>query len=557
MTRLGVIILLCCLIGSSCDSTETATPEEQDKMPNPESLVASTLVDAYTEFRLTADLQNVSDDEKKMLSLLIDAAVEMDHIFWKQAFGDKKSLLESIDEPDLRKYAEYNYGPWDRLNGNSSFIKGIGVRPPGAQFYPEDITVAELDAASMADSSLVDLYTIVKRDSTGKLFSVPYHVEYATEISRAAEKLRAAAELAADASFKSYLMLRATALETGEYRPSDMAWMDMKSNQFDVVIGPIEVYEDELRGFKAAAEAYVLIKDREWSDRLSRYASMLPALQEQLPVDSLYKQEIPGLDSDLNAYDVVYYAGAANAGSKTIAINLPNDEVVQLEKGSRRLQLKNAMQAKFDKILAPIAQELIAEEQRKHVSFDAFFENVMFHEVAHGLGIKETVNGKGTVRSALAETYSAIEEGKADILGLFMVTKLHELGELDSQSLMDNYVTFMAGIFRSVRFGASSSHGKANMIRFNYFEEKGAFTRDSSGVYSVNQDEMTTAMNDLSEKILVLQGDGNYIESKLLLSEYGIVKEQLQLDLDRLNDVGIPVDIVFRQGKSVLGIGAE
>ena len=554
MTRYAVVALLCCFVTIGCDSTETKPGEEKDEMPKIESIVASNLVEKYTDFRLEADLSDFSDADKKIVALLIDASDEMDKIFWKQAYGDKDSLLKNIDEPDLLKFAEYNYGPWDRLNENRSFVEGIGARPAGAQFYPIDITIDELTTASMTDSTLVDEYSIVKRDSSGKLFSIPYHEAYADELSAAASKLREAAELCTDASLKNYLSLRADALESSRYRESDMAWMDMKTNSIDVVIGPIEVYEDELRGYKTSAEAYVLVKDKEWSDRLSRYASLLPELQRQLPVADEYKREVPGSDSDLNAYDVLYYAGAANAGSKTIAINLPNDEVVQEAKGSRRLQLKNAMLAKFDKILKPISQELIVEEQQASVTFDAFFENVMFHEVAHGLGIKETINGQGTVRSALAETYSALEEGKADILGLFMVHKLYEMDELESSNLMNNYVTFMAGIFRSVRFGASSAHGRANMMRFNYFQERGAFSRDSTGAYRVEFDSMTVAMNDLSEKILILQGDGDYEGTTQLIRDYGTIRPELQQDLERLNDVGIPVDIVFRQGKKVLGI---
>ncbi|NND72100.1 MAG: Zn-dependent hydrolase [Rhodothermales bacterium] len=554
MIRLLSVFLIASFFAAGCDSNDPASNETEDKMPEPEVIAAAALVDKYTEFRLEADLTNLSESEKAMLSLLIDAADHMDDIFWKQSYGSRDSLLESIKDPDLRTFARINYGPWDRLDDNKPFVEGIGAKPAGAQFYPADITVEELMGAAEQDSTLVDLYTVVRRDSLGMLYSVPYHVEYNDEMSAAAARLRDASALATDEGFARYLNSRADALLSGEYQQSDMDWMDMKSNRFDVVIGPIEVYEDELRGFKAGAEAYVLIKDLEWSDRLSHYAGLLPALQAQLPVDSTYKQESPGTDSDLNAYDAVYFAGDANAGSKTIAINLPNDEVVQQEKGSRRLQLKNAMRAKFDKILVPISNVLIAPEQQANVTFNAFFENVMFHEVAHGLGIKETINGKGTVREALAETYSSIEEGKADILGLFMVTQLHEMGELDSDDLMDNYVTFMAGIFRSVRFGASSAHGRANMIRFNFFEEKGAFERDSTGVYRVEFDAMKSAMNDLSRMILMLQGDGDYEGTARLISGYGIVKKQLANDLERLNDEGIPVDIVFRQGKGVLGL---
>ena len=293
----------------------------------------------------------------------------------------------------------------------------------------------------------------------------------------------------------------------------------------------------------------------EWSDRLSRFAMFLPELQKGLPVPDEYKWETPGTDSDLNAYDVVYYAGHSNAGSKTIAINLPNDEQVQLEKGTRRLQLKNAMQAKFEKILEPIAGLLIDDSQRQHVTFDAFFGNTMFHEVAHGLGIKNTISGKGTVREVLLDVASGMEEGKADVLGLYMVTELHKAGELGDVDIMDHYVTFMASIFRSIRFGASSAHGKANMIRFNFFEQAGAFSRDeATGTYRVNLSEFEQAVQDLSKRLLTLQGDGDYAAVDAFVTEMGNVGPQLQADLDRLARAAIPVDIVFEQGADVLGL---
>jgi hypothetical protein len=249
------------------------------------------------------------------------------------------------------------------------------------------------------------------------------------------------------------------------------------------------------------------------------------------------------------------YAGDCNASSKTIAINLPNDERVQLEKGSRKLQLKNAIQFKFEQILVPISNVLIAEDQRAHIKFEAFFENTMYHEVAHGLGLKNTINGKGTVREALKEQYSALEEGKADILGLYLVTKLAELGALGEKDLMDNYVTFMASIFRSVRFGVASSHGKANMIRFYYFQEEGAFSRDEqSGTYRIDFEKMQDAMNSLAEEILTIQGDGNYEAAKMLVEQNGFIRENLQNDIDRLKALNIPVDIRFEQGPEILGL---
>ncbi|MFT7680321.1 MAG: hypothetical protein ACI8QC_004327, partial [Planctomycetota bacterium] len=399
------------------------------------------------------------------------------------------------------------------------------------------------------------LYTVIRRTHAGGLVAVPYSQAYPEETQRAAALLDEASTLAEDAGLKTYLQLRAEALRTDQYRASDMAWLDMRSNGLDVVIGPIENYEDSLYGRKAAHEGYVLIKDKSWSKRLSHYAQFLPMLQASLPVPQAYKAEVPGTDTDLNAYDVVYYAGDCNAGSKTIAINLPNDETVQLAKGSRRLQLKNTMRAKFDVILEPIADVLIAEEQRGHVTFDAFFGNTMFHEVAHGLGIKNTLDGKGTVRASLVEHSSALEEGKADILGLYMVTQLFAKGEIAEGTLMDNYVTFLAGIFRSVRFGASSAHGRANMIRFNFFQEMGAFTRDTvTGRYAVVPEKMEAAVAALSRKILTVQGDGDYAGATAMVNRLGIIDAALQVDLDRLDSAGIPVDIVFEQGVKVLGL---
>ncbi|MEZ5438063.1 MAG: hypothetical protein R3F12_06860 [Lysobacteraceae bacterium] len=281
----------------------------------------------------------------------------------------------------------------------------------------------------------------------------------------------------------------------------------------------------------------------------------LPELQRNLPVPDKYKAEPRVRDADLNAYDAVFYAGNANVGAKTIAINLPNDEEVQLKKGTRRLQLKNVMQAKFDKIMMPIAQELIAEDQLGHLSFDAFFQNTMFHEVAHGLGIKNTLDGSGTVSHALKEYASNFEEGKADVLGLYMVTQLAEKGEIDKSKLMDNYVTFLAGIFRSVRFGASDAHGKANMIRFNYFKQRGAFSRDAeSGKYRVDFDKMTEAMNSLSADLLTIQGDGDYARAKSMTDELGNIDDQLAADLKRLGKARIPVDVLFEQGVKTLGL---
>ena len=542
---LVLLFLVIPVMLSNCDQVKRST--------NVSATEIVEKLDGFVKVELTTDLSILSENERKMIPLLIDVAKIMDDIYWTEAYGDKKNLMKSLDDQNLKDFIKINYGPWERLDGNKSFINEIGKKPPGAQFYPEDMTKEEFNNFESADKS--SLYTLLRRDKNKKLKTIPYHVYYKKELSKAVNLIRKAAELAEDQGLKEYLELRADALLTDEYFESDMAWMDMKDNNIDFVVGPIENYEDALFGYKAAHESFVLIKDKKWSKMLNRFSALLPDLQKALPVEDDYKKETPGTDSDIGVYDVVYYGGDCNAGSKTIAINLPNDEKVQTQKGTRKLQLKNSMQYKFDKILMPISKILVAEDQLKHVKFDAFFENTMFHEVSHGMGIKNTLNGKGTVRKALKEQYSALEEGKADILGLFLVTKLYDMGEFPGKDLMDNYVTMLAGLFRSSRFGVSSAHGKANMVKFYYFQENGAIVKENNtGMYSVDFDKMTEAMLSLSQKILTIQGNGDYNAARTMIENMGFIRDDLQKDLDRIANFGIPKDLVFEQGKDILGL---
>lgn len=520
--------------------------------PSAQSYAQQHLAD-YVSVPLTADLSGYDADDRKMLALLVQAAQVMDTLYWKQSGLERDSFLAGIKDADTRKLAELNFGPWDRLNGDQPFVEGAAARPPGVGFYPADMSKEEFEKAELPDKD--GWYSLVRRGEDGKLKLVPFHEAYKPELEQAAALLRQAAPLSKDKAFANYLRMRADALLSDDYRPSDMAWMDMKTNPVDIVIGPIETYEDQLFGYKASYESVVLIKDKEWSDKLARFAGFLPEMQRGLPVPEKYKAERPGAAADLNAYNAIYYGGNANAGAKTIAINLPNDEVVTLAKGSRRLQLENVIHAKFDKILLPIAQQLIAEDQVKHVTFEAFFEDTMFHEVAHGLGIKNTLDGKGTVSQALKDYANSFEEGKADVLGLYLITALTDKGELPKDKLMDAYVTFLAGILRSVRFGAGESHAKANMARFHFFEEQGAFTRDpATGRYRVEFDKMRAAVDAWSAKLLTVQGDGDYAEAKRITDEMGVVDAQLQSDLDKLKAAKIPVDVSFEQGLATLGL---
>jgi len=527
---------------SGCHNSRIAVDEAMQKRVN-----------EYAKIKLTADISKLSDNDRKLLPYLIEAAQIMDDLYWKQTFGDKDGLLDTIRDPAAREFALINYGPWDRLSGDSSFVQGFEAKPLGANFYPKDMKTEEFE--KLTDKAKTSEYTIIVRNADGALKVIPYHEAYKAEIEKAAGLMKKAAGFADDPGLKKYLNLRAEALLTDNYFESDIAWMDMKNNSIDFVVGPIENYEDGLFGYKAAYESYILIKDKEWSKKLEKYAALLPQLQAALPVSAEYKKELPGSDSDLGVYDAVYYAGDCNAGSKTIAINLPNNEKVQEMKGSRKLQLRNNMQFKFDQIVVPIGNILIDESERGHIKFNSFFENTMFHEVAHGLGIKNIIKGEGTVREALKEQYSSLEEAKADILGLFLVSELVKAGELKNTGLMDNYVTFLAGIFRSVRFGISSAHGKANMLTFYYFEEKGAFTRDATkGTYKVNFDKMKDAVGSLANKIIVIQGNGDYDAAQNWIEQNGNIKEALQKDLDRVGHANIPKDIIFEQGVKELGL---
>lgn len=547
---IGIAFLAASLI--ACESTVKTDASEASILDSTQtSTEIDLLLEKYVEVELTTDVSQLADHHKQMIPLLIKAANIMDDLFWFESCGgDKKELI--VDSgPKLKQFFTINYGPWDRLNGNKPFVEGVAEKPLGANFYPMDMTKQEFEAADLADKK--SLYTLLRRDSANNLITIPYHIAFKEQVEEAASLLREAAKLAKNQAFKNYLEKRAEALLTDEYYESDLAWMDMTDNQLDIILGPIENYEDQLFGYKAAHESYILIKDMDWSERLAKYASMLPELQKNLPVDQAYKAEKPGTDSQLAAFDVIYYAGDCNSGSKTIAVNLPNDEKVQLQKGTRRSQLKNAMRAKFDKILLPISEVLIDPSQRAYISFDAFFANTMFHEVAHGLGIKNTLNGNGTVREALKDHASALEEGKADILGLYMITQLHAKGEITGD-LNEYFTTFMASIFRSVRFGASSAHGKANMIRFNFFNEAGVISKNAEGFYVIDYNKMETAMNALSALIIQFQGDGDYEGVAKLVQEKAMISADLQADLDRLSEAGIPVDVVFKQGVEVLGL---
>lgn len=507
-------------------------------------------VEEYAHVELKSDLvNNLNDKEKELVKIFFQVGEITDDLFWQQTFGDK-SQLDTITDSYAKEFAMIHYGAWDRLDNNKPFLAGYGEKPAVCNYYPHDITAEEFDA--FEDANKNSWYTVIRRNEDGSLKSVWYHEAYAEEIGRICALLEKAVTLAEDPGLENYLEKRIEAFKTDDYLESDLAWMDMKDSKIDFVTGPIESYDDKFQETKASYESFILLKDEARSKDLAKFVAMLPALQKELPCAPEYKTFVPGTSSDLNVYDAVYYAGDCNAGSKTIAINLPNDERVHALKGTRRLQLRNSMKAKFDKILMPIGQLIVTPEQQKYLNFDAFFWNVTFHEVAHGLGVKQTINTNESVDAVMGTEKTSWEEAKADILGLFMVTKLIEMGEITNITAEDAIATYIAGILRSVRFGAASSHGKANMMCFNYMEKAGAFSRDAKGQYVIDFGKAKEAMNGWAALILQTQGDGNVEFATKYRAENGGITPALQADLEKINGAGIPRDITFIQGADIL-----
>lgn len=507
-------------------------------------------VEEYAQVELKSDLvNNLNDKEKELVKIFFQVGEITDDLFWQQTFGDK-SQLDTITDSYAKEFAMIHYGAWERLDNNKPFLAGYGEKPAVCNYYPHDITAEEFDA--FEDANKNSWYTVIRRNEDGSLKSVWYHEAYAEEIGRICALLEKAVTLAEDPGLKNYLEKRIEAFKTDDYLESDLAWMDMKDSKIDFVTGPIESYDDKFQETKASYESFILLKDEARSKDLAKFVAMLPALQKELPCAPEYKTFVPGTSSDLNVYDAVYYAGDCNAGSKTIAINLPNDERVHALKGTRRLQLRNSMKAKFDKILMPIGQLIVTPGQQKYLNFDAFFWNVTFHEVAHGLGVKQTINTNESVDAVMGTEKTSWEEAKADILGLFMVTKLIEMGEITNITAEDAIATYIAGILRSVRFGAASSHGKANMMCFNYMEKAGAFSRDAKGQYVIDFGKAKEAMNGWAALILQTQGDGNVEFATKYRAENGGITPALQADLDKINGAGIPRDITFIQGADIL-----
>lgn len=482
-------------------------------------------------------MTTLSESELRMLPHLLEAAEAMEMPFWIQNYGDPDPLLASVSDAETRRYLQMNYGPWDRMKGEEPFLSGVGVKPPGANFYPADITVEEFKAAASVNHDLKSPFTMVRRDAAGDIISIPYHSFFKRYVQSAAEALHRSAELADSSNFQKYLQLRAEALLSDDYRDSDMAWMALKDNTLDILVGPMEI-EDRLFGIKTAYAASILVKDWESSRRIQRYVEMLPWFQESLPVPEAYKKEKPGMDAQIDVYGVIRFAGL-DRRDMPVGVAWPADEVVQLHKGTRYLLLKDVMQAKFDGILNPISNMFIANEGRSLINFQADFHFIMFHEIAHGLGIKHTVKSGRPVRESLGELHYAIEEGKANLLSQLMAIRLYESGKFNKYDLLGLYATALVRALYNY-------DGPQSVMQLNYFKEAGAYSREpETGRYKVHQENMLAAVNSLAERLLRLQGDGDYEKAQAFLEQYSHPDQELTSDITRQERAKLPIGLVM------------
>lgn len=502
------------------------------------------LVDNYAVVTIPApDLTGITDNGKEVLKLYRMAADEVDKIYWQQNYGEKDAFLDSLESPSQRLYAEINYGPWDRIDGKS-FVNGYGDKPAGARFYPSDMTAEEFD--SWDDPAKNSPYTLARRTADGSLETVWYHDAYAGSISKIEDYLQRAADVTIKESVRNYLLKKIEGLKTDDYYESDKAWLEMNDSKMDLVIGPIEPVDDALYGTKASYGAYVLLKNLHRTEELSALAARMPELQEMLPGDPANRQFVPGAESDIFSCNVLYCSGYTNAGFKVIGINFPYDARVQEELGTRSIIFDNIIREKFNRTVYPVGQSLLEESYQPHVDASAFYWLIVFREIAKGLGVKETVNGRGTVAEALGNEALAIEKAKSNVLGTWLCAQEAEAYHISALFQKEDVLTtFVTNTIRSVRFGAADPTGIANIIVYNYLLETKAITWNATGRYSIDFDKTWQALEDLGAEILRIQAHGDIDAANSYIARYGVAGLESLSDKRVLERAGVPVDIRF------------
>ena len=558
IATLAAALASACSGDATVPATDKQTPAAQAAAPASE---LRTAIARFAPAEITANVAALPDNERQALARLVQAARVMDGLFLEQVWAGNAALLErlaresvaastgqgSANADDLLHYFLINKGPWSRLDHHKSFVPGVPAKPDGANFYPAGATKDEiqkwLDSLSgSAKSAATGFFTTIRRGPDGRLTAVPYSIEYQGELALAAGLLREAAQLTAQPTLKTFLTSRADAFISNDYYASDVAWMELDAS-IEPTIGPYEVYEDEWFNFKAAFEAFITLRDDAETKKLQVFGSELQGLENALPIDPQYRNPKLGALAPIRVVNVIFTAGDANRGVQTAAFNLPNDERVVKEKGTKRVMLKNVQEAKFRMVLEPIAKVALPAAQQKSVSFDAFFTHILMHELMHGLGPHgiAVAGRQTTVRQELKDTYSAIEEAKADVSGLWALKQLADQGKIDKEIARTMYTTFLASSFRSIRFGINEAHGRGIAIQLNYFLDRGAFVAQPDGTFVVDEAKIADAVTSLTRDIMTLQVEGSYAKAKELIDKLGVVRPEVQKVLDRLS--GVPVDI--------------
>jgi hypothetical protein len=507
---------------------------------------------------LTANTAVLSANDRKALQKIIEAAKLYDALYLRQIWSGNEALLRKLqaDKTMLGRlrlhYFMINKGPWSQLDDNEPFMEGVPRRPPQANFYPDDMTKDEFNSwlNSLAEpdkAKATGYFYVIRRDAHGKLKTVPYSEEYREFLDPAAKLLRDAAALTTNATLKNFLEKRAAAFMSNDYYDSDVAWMDLDS-PIELTMGPYETYEDELFGYKAAFEAYVTLRDDAETAKLKKFSSYLQELEDHLPIDPKYRNPKLGAASPIRVVNEVFSSGEGNSGVQTAAFNLPNDERVVKEKGSKRIMLKNVQDAKFNKTLIPISRVVLAPADQAKLSFDSFFTHILTHELMHGLG-PHNINAGGqatTVRLQLKELYSAIEEAKADVTGLWALQYLIDKGIVPKTMQRTLYTTYLASMFRSVRFGINEAHGRGVAMQFNYFTDEGGINYDErTGKFSIDETKIRDAVRKLTSELLTLEAEGSYDKARAILTKYAVIRPPMRGALDKLKSVPVDIEPIF------------
>jgi hypothetical protein len=550
----------------------------QETSTIPSAAELQTMAARFARVDIGADVAKLSANDRRALGKLIDAARIMDGLFLRQVWAGNDALLQQLSRDALAQgrqagsaaasqlpatrlhYFLINKGPWSRLDHNRVFIPGVPAKPESGNFYPAGASKADVEKwlgslTGDARSRASGFFTTIRRAPEGGLMAIPYSVEYQAELGQAAALLREAADLVSEPTLKTYLTSRAEAFLSNDYFASDVAWMELDA-AIEPTIGPYEVYEDEWFNYKAAFEAFITLRDDVETNKLQTFSKHLQSLENALPIDAKYRNPALGALAPIRVVNVVFTAGDANRGVQTAAFNLPNDERVIKEKGSKRVMLKNVQEAKFRMVLTPISKVALSSADQARVSFDAFFTHILMHELMHGLGPHNiTVAGKATtVRQELKETYSAIEEAKADASGLWALAELARARHVDAAIAKTMYTTFLASAFRSIRFGINEAHGRGIAIQLNYLLDAGGFRVSSDGTFAIDESKVAGAVTSLTRELMTLQAEGNYKKAKALIEELGVVRPQVQKILDKLAAVPVDIEPRFITAEKIAGM---